>query len=102
MRTLPKIVTQLCHLHDAWIVGRLPEREDEEPRDYDVMVTFENWRKAVVLVPADARPNSFGGWKFMDEGRTVDVWPGDMAWVMSNAHWKAAWHPKTNTKVGRL
>ena len=95
MRILPKIVNQLCYLHDAWIVGRM----SEEPRDYDVIVSFANWQKAAVLIPGDAKPNSFGGWKFADEGKSVDVWPGEMAWLMTNAAWSLAWHPRTNTEI---
>lgn len=98
MRSLPRIVNLLCHLHDAWIVGAI----NEPIRDYDIIVSFANWREAVVLVPMNAKPNSFGGWKFTDEEKTIDVWPGEMAWLMTNSAWSTAWHPKTNTTVRKV
>lgn len=97
MRTLPPIVNKLCYLHDAWIVSK--PVDGEEPRDWDVIVAFSNWKDAAALIPAAAKPNAFGGWKFTDEGKVVDVWPGEMAWLMTNAAWMGAWHPKTNTRV---
>lgn len=69
MRVLPRIVNQICMLHDAWIVGR----NMNPVRDYDVIVAFFNWKEVAVLIPIDANPNSFGGWKFTDEGKSVDV-----------------------------
>lgn len=84
-------------LHDAWIVGNLSEHG--EARDWDVLVSFTNWKEAAALVPVDAKPNSFGGWKFIEEGFAIDVWPGDMAWLMTNEKFKTAWHPKTNRKI---
>jgi len=39
-----------------------------------------------MLIPKDAKPNTFGGWKFnvMMDGYqiTIDVWPGDLGWLM--------------------
>lgn len=90
MRTLPIIVSKLCYLHDAWIVSR---PTDAEPRDWDVIVAFSEWKEAAALIPSSAVPNSFGGWKFADEGKTVDVWPGEMAWLMTQPAWLGAWHP---------
>lgn len=42
------------------------------------MVPFSQWAMAAPLIPRDAVPNTFGGWKCQSGGRVVDVWPGDL------------------------
>lgn len=55
-----------------------------------------------MLIPSDAIPNTFGGWKCQSEGREVDVWPGDLSSLFTNHLCRDAWHPKTNTRVTKL
>ena len=97
MRTLPALVCKLTHLHDAWVVGSAakPDADLEKARDFDVLVPYSHWQAAAALVPADARPNTFGGWKCQSEEREVDVWPGELGWLMTNHASKWAWHPKS-------
>lgn len=66
MKHPPKIVTALCYSHEAWICGSAIFNEN--PRDWDIVVPFENWFGAAFLIPKDAIPNSFGGWKFTSDG----------------------------------
>jgi len=67
------------------------------------MVPFAHWKDAAMLIPKDAVPNTFGGWKIRIKRRVstvvVDVWPGDLAWVLTNSasHW--AWHPRTGVRI---
>lgn len=101
MRTLPALVAQLVTVHDAWIIGSaaLPGVNLLEVRDFDVLVPWHVWPFAAVLIPADAKPNTFGGWKAISEGKTVDVWPGDLTWVAQSQMFRAAWHPKTGVRI---
>jgi hypothetical protein len=103
-RKLPAIVCKLTYVHDAWIVGSLadPQVDVKVVRDIDVIVPFRNWQQAAQLIPESAEPNSFGGWKFTSEGKTIDVWPGDLDWLMVNFACKSVWHPRTNTLFERV
>lgn len=99
MRHLPPICTKILHGHDAWVVGSAadPSAKLSDLRDIDIMVPFRNWAEAALLIPPDARPNTFGGWKFTDGPVTVDVWCGDLSHVMTSAIATKAWHPRTNS-----
>lgn len=100
MKHPPKLVCALCYGHDAWIVGGAARQED--PRDYDVIVSFEEWKGAAFLIPPDAKPNTFGGFKCpTPEGIEVDVWPSDLAKMMAQDEVRHLWHPKTNFRWSR-
>jgi hypothetical protein len=98
---IPALVCKLAYAHEAWIVGSAatPDCNHANVRDYDVLVPMDQWRKAAMLIPLDATPNTFGGWKCQSEGREVDVWPGDLGWLMTNYLARWAWHPRTNTRI---
>lgn len=100
MRILPSIVSKLCYSADAWIVGSAasPDLKTDDPRDWDVAVPFSEWHVASSLIPRDANPNSFGGWKFTSEGNEVDVWPCDLALFMTYAIVTCLWHPKSGKR----
>lgn len=87
--------------HEAWVVGSAaaPNADHTTLRDYDVIVSFTHWQAAALLIPPDAKPNTFGGWKCQSEGREVDVWPGDLAWFLANTRAGWAWHPQTGVRV---
>lgn len=92
-------------MHNAWIVGSAANLDNENPRDYDVLVPFSNWSTASTLIPRSAIPNIFGGWKFIDEGKVkgvfdtiVDVWPGDLSEFLTIDMVKFIWHPRTNRR----
>lgn len=95
-RTLPEAVCKLCYAHGAWIVGGAAV--SDAPKDYDVAVPFGEWQRAAMLIPRDARPNPFGGWKFVSEGVEVDVWPCDLGELLTNRMVTALWHPKTGAR----
>lgn len=99
--TLPKLVLSLTHNFDAWIVGSAADPANTSPRDYDVLVPFSQWGPASQLIPRDAVPNSFGGWKCQSDGKEVDVWPGELGWLMTKPKAKYVWHPASDTRYQR-
>lgn len=105
MRKVPSIVAKLTHAHEAWIVGSaaMPGVDLGKVRDFDILVPYANWTAAAMLVPDDAKPNTFGGWKFTTTMNgyqiVVDLWPGDLAWLMTNHMAKWAWHPRSGTRL---
>ena len=97
--TLPKLVIALTHNCDAWIVGSSADPSVESPRDWDVIVPFNCWGLAAHLIPRDAKCNTFGGWKCDSDGVEVDVWPGDLGWLMQHPKAKYAWHPRSGCRL---
>jgi hypothetical protein len=96
---LPRLVLSLTHNHDAWIIGGAANPDNETPRDYDIIVPFYEWGPASSLIPPNATPNSFGGWKCISDGIEVDVWPGDLGWIMQRPKCVWTWHPKTGIRI---
>jgi hypothetical protein len=66
------------------------------------VIPFSHWKDAAMLIPKDAKVNTFGGWKCVSEGVEVDVWPGDLGWLMTNSAFTYAWHPRTGTRIGKI
>lgn len=99
MRILPEIVCKLCYAHSAWIVGGAAS--SDTPKDFDVAVPIGEWQSAAMLIPRDARPNPFGGWKLVSEGAEVDVWPCELGELMANRMVRELWHPKTGARFSR-
>lgn len=101
---MPALVHKLTYGHDAWVVGSAanPDADLSKVRDYDILVSMNNWREAALLISENATVNTFGGWKCQSEGKEVDVWPGDLAWLLTNAVVKYAWHPRTNTRIASI
>lgn len=94
-------IAKVTHNFDAWIVGSAADPDNADPRDYDVLVPFYMWHSATCMVPPDAKPNSFGGWKFTDvqTRKEIDVWPGDLSRLAQRPAFKFAYHPKTGTRI---
>ena len=78
---LPRVVYQMC-VHGGLLVGSQAKRmmgEVKKSHDYDVLVPYTKWQTISLLIPTDAKPNKFGGWRFQDEkGNEIDVWPGNL------------------------
>lgn len=104
MNLLPKLVLALVHGHDAWIIGSAahPDSMNDPPRDWDGVVPYKNWQEAQLLIPKDAKVNSFGGWKCISDNDLVDVWPADLSWIMQAPLTLYMWHPRTGTRFKRL
>jgi len=87
-KLLPRIVYQMC-VHGGLIVGSQAKKLagediDGDPNDWDVLVPLEKWQTLSLLIPSDARPNKFGGWRFTVEGDEIDVWPDSVINYLSN------------------
>lgn len=97
--SMPKLVCDLTNSHDAWIVGSAADPSNTSPRDFDIQVPYSQWGPASKLIPMDAKPNTFGGWKCISEGVEVDVWPGELGWLMQHPKAKFAYHPRSGTRL---
>ena len=90
---LPRVVYQMC-VHGGLLVGSqakaiVGDIEPSNPHDYDVLVPLEKWQTVALLIPENARPNKFGGWRFVDDkGNEVDVWPGSLQEYLRNCKTK--------------
>lgn len=95
----PKEVALICNIYDGWIIGG--GAIEDNPRDYDVYVPMKYWREVSALIPQDAKINTFGGFKFIREGKEIDIWTGEMSDMFSTAFFKAALHPKSGILIVR-
>ena len=88
---LPRTVYQMC-VHGALLVGSYAKKlcgEEIETNDYDLLVPLECWQTIALLIPMDAKPNKFGGWRFkLDDGTEVDVWPDTLHNYLNNCKTK--------------
>lgn len=104
--TLPSWVRAICTNHDAWIVGGGANPYlTEPPRDWDVLVPFDQWNVVAAALSNNhpgAGLNSFGGIKVTSATEAVDIWPGDLSFVMRQAKARWAWHPPTDTRISKL
>jgi hypothetical protein len=96
---LPKLVLALTSHHGAWVVGSAADPANTSARDIDVLVPLSSWQAASSLIPPNARPNSFGGWKCNCNGVEVDVWPGELGWLMEGRKARWAWQPRTGVRL---
>jgi hypothetical protein len=85
--TLPRSVYLMC-VHGALLVGSQAKRimgEDIESHDYDLLVPLDKWQIMALMIPQDAAPNKFGGWRFKDDkGNEIDVWPDTLQNYLAN------------------
>jgi hypothetical protein len=51
-----------------------------------------------MLIPNDAKSNHFGGWKCISEGIEVDVWTGDLGFLMKSPLSTYVWHPQSGIR----
>ena len=93
---LPTIIQQLTQFHGAWIVGSAaePGAALHSTRDIDVVVPYSQWHEASCLIPADAKRNRLGGWKYIREDIIVDIWPEDLFTLMCNDRLDCLWQPR--------
>lgn len=100
--TLPPLAIALTHNFDAWIVGSAAAPDALNPRDIDIIVPHYEWNRAAHLIPKDAKVNSFGGFKCVQDGIEMDVWPGDLGWLMQRPKACWAWHPASGVRLCKV
>lgn len=95
MELLPRVVYQMC-VHGGFLVGSVAKKimgEVDESHDYDVLVPYEKWQTICLLIPEDAKPNKFGGWRFCDDKcNEIDVWPGSVVDYLRDCKTKYGGH----------
>ena len=100
---VPPTAWLLCQRFNAWIVGSAAllklRAEDPEPEDVDVMVPWPEWQEACSLIPRNCTTTLFRGWRFVEDGITVDVWPDTLDRLASSPKFVAAWHPMSGTRL---
>jgi len=88
---LPRSVYLMC-VHGALLVGSQAKRvmgEDIESHDYDLLVPLEQWQIIALMIPENAKPNKFGGWRFIDDkDNEIDVWPDSLQNYLANGKTK--------------
>lgn len=98
-RAIPRFVTSVCANFGAWVVGSAAHPDNLSPRDWDVVVPFSRWNDVAHMIPLSATPNRFGGWKFKDnDGNEIDVWPGEVSWLMFQPRIQQLWNPHLNRR----
>lgn len=95
---IPSIVKQFSTNFGGWVIGSGCQ---ENPKDWDVLIPFSEWNRAAHLIPKDAKPNTFGGWKFTVDGVDIDVWPGELSFICNQAKFTEAWCPATGRRIKR-
>lgn len=97
---LPDIVTKLTFHCDGWLIGSSADPSNYSPRDYDVFIPINNWGKASILIPKNAKINTFGGFKFKDkQGNEIDVWTGEMSNFLNTVQFSFAYHPRSGVRL---
>ena len=87
-KLLPRQVYQMC-VFGGLLVGSaakfILDDTSEPPNDWDVLVPLSKWQTVALLIPQDAKPNKFGGWRFtLDNGEDVDLWPDSVENYLRN------------------
>jgi hypothetical protein len=101
---MPRTVRIFCTNHRAWIVGSAAAPihyvpGSVQPRDWDVMVPWDVWHLAAAHVPEDAVRNTYGGWKFEEDGVTIDVWPDTLERLAVSHFFTCAYQPCTGVRI---
>ncbi len=89
----------------CWIVGSGANPDTDKPNDWDIMVPYRLWPQVAAIIPSEAKPNRFGGWKYQAKETEIDVWPDDLDRLMSEhvvgqEMW--LWHPKSGIHFKRV
>ncbi len=123
LKQLPTSVKLFVERCDAFIVGSAanPNAHLNEPdavatnpytgicvNDIDVVIPFHKWDIACIII-ASANDqeqnwptlNVYGGLKFVDDGKTVDVWPSDLNKYLLSSLVEYVWSPKFNLRYVR-
>ncbi len=97
----PNLVRKLVMNCNGWLVGSAAKENVDisNLKDWDVVIPFSYWKFAASLIPNDAVPNSFGGWKCNECEISIDIWPADLSDILTSSQTLNAYHPLTNTRL---
>ena len=101
---LPKSVKLMVQHYNGWIVGSAanPQKNILQVKDVDVIIPFSEWNKASGLVPKNAVKNVYGGWRYVENGITVDVWTDDLNNFMNSNIPECLWQPRYNIRYKKV
>lgn len=61
---MPKLVRKIVgQFTGAWIIGGAAIPGIKKVKDFDIAVSWSDWKEVALLIPPDAKPTIFGGWK---------------------------------------
>lgn len=97
MTRLPKRIYAIVCKHNVWLVGSAVTKDDA--KDVDLLVSFRDWPEVAIHIPPDAKPNTFGGFKWKEDNISIDMWPGDLSDLAASYMFKAAHNFKSGVTV---
>jgi|GEM_PF-3875622 len=89
----PRFARLILGQYNAWLVGGAADPKNKDPRDFDIVVEWEDWRHVAMLIPKDAKIGLFGCFKVISDGKVVDIWPGTLSEAIQSAKCKFASNP---------
>lgn len=99
---MPSLVRKIVGTtHKAWIVGGAAIPGAKDIKDFDVAVSYSDWPKVALLIPKNARPTLFGGWKIEENGWEIDVWPSEIIDIFHCSKCEWMWQPQLNIRIQR-
>lgn len=97
MTRLPKRLYAIVCKHNVWLVGSGVIKDDA--KDVNLLVSFRDWPEVAIHIPPDAKPNTFGGFKWEEDGVSIDMWPGDLSDLAASYMFKAAHNFKSGVTI---
>lgn len=96
MKRLPRLARLILSQYNAWLVGSAADPNNHNPKDFDIVVSWEDWKHVAMLIPKGTNTTLtiFGGLKCISDGQTVDIWPGNVGDIMLSAKAKYAMNPQ--------
>jgi len=99
---MPKLVRAICGTSKkAWIVGGAAIPNCKTIKDFDVAVSYSDWPMIAMMIPKDAKPTLFGGWKCKENGWEIDVWPAEIIDIFHCSKCEWMWQPQLNIRIHR-
>jgi len=99
---LPRLARLICSNSNAWLVGSSADPKNNNPKDYDIAVSFSSWPEVALLIPKDAKPTLFGGWKFKSDKKEIDVWPAEIINIFMCSKCEWMWQPMRNIRIQKI
>ena len=100
---LPRSVKYMAQNYNVWIAGSAADLSSDitKIKDVDVIIPFEIWNKITGLIPKDSKMNSYGGWRYVENNVTIDIWPDNLNNFLSSSLPKCIWQPRYNIRYSK-